>query len=422
MGLAPLHYVAAMAGAPKAGAAWVDTPAELSDVIADIERQPAYAIDTEFHRERTYYPRLALVQLAWDGGAALIDPLSVDIAPLASVLAGPGVAVAHAAEQDLEVLERACGRAPSRLFDTQLAAGFLGMSSPSLVVLVERLLGRRLLKGDRLTDWTRRPLTLEQRAYAASDVEHLLDLAAAVTERLESFGRLEWAESECELLLRRSRQPQDPETAWWRLKDSRSLRGPARLVAHAVAAWRERRAASLDLPPRFVLPDLALISIAHRPPANREQLFAVRGLDGRQLKAPVVTDLLAVIDEAKQGESTTVRPPPVDEVDRNLRPAVALAAAWVAQLSADLEIDAALLGTRADITMLLRGDRRSRLAEGWREGLVGRPLRRLAAGDAALAFDGKGNLVLEARSREPVQLEEAWLAPEGAEAEEAPAG
>ncbi len=135
----------------------IDEPEALRRLVAELAGAERYGLDTEFHRERTYFPHLALLQVAWPGGIALVDPLAVDVAPLAEVLAGPGLAVLHAADQDLEVLERACGRVPSRLFDTQLAAGFIGFSSPSLSSLVERVLGRRLEKGDQLTDWTRRP-------------------------------------------------------------------------------------------------------------------------------------------------------------------------------------------------------------------------------------------------------------------------
>ncbi|MBO0748560.1 MAG: ribonuclease D, partial [Acidimicrobiaceae bacterium] len=129
----------------------------LADVLGRLGAADRYALDTEFHRERTYWPRVALVQVAWPAGPegpaglALIDPLAVDLAPLADVLAGPGVMVAHAAEQDLEVLNRACGRVPSRLFDTQIAAGFLGHASASLATLSSAFLGIEVVKGDRLT-------------------------------------------------------------------------------------------------------------------------------------------------------------------------------------------------------------------------------------------------------------------------------
>ena len=115
---------------------WIDTTADLVALVDRLLAEPRYAMDTEFHRERTYYPRLALVQLAWPGGTALVDPLALDITELARLLDGPGLAVLHAAQQDLDVLTHACGTVPARLFDTQLAAGFLGYSTPSLSTLV----------------------------------------------------------------------------------------------------------------------------------------------------------------------------------------------------------------------------------------------------------------------------------------------
>jgi ribonuclease D len=321
---------------------------------------------------------------------------------LAEVLSGPATLLAHAADQDLEVLAHACDAEPSRLFDTQLAAGFLGMSSPSLTSLAENLLGIRLPKGDRLTDWSKRPLTESQLSYAASDVAHLHDLADVIRGRLTEAGRLAWAEQECANLLARARGPQDPDTAWWRLREGRTLRGQARGVAQAVVAWRERRAMELDIPPRFVLPDLAVLSIAHRPPSDAAGLDGVRGVEGRHLKARAVKDLLAAIETGQQLDGTALRLPVVEDVDRDQRPAVALAAAWIAQLGRELAIDPALLATRADIVALLRGDEGARAAMGWRADVVGDPVRRLARGDAALAFDGRGGLVLEERSRRPI--------------------
>lgn len=381
---------------------WVGDQARFEVVVGQAMEAEAYALDTEFHRERTYYPQLALVQLAWPGGLALIDPFALDLRPLAALLQGPGLAVLHAADQDIEVLDQACGAVPARLFDTQLAAGFFGMSSPSLVNLVEKLLGKRLPKGDRLTDWTRRPLTAEQQAYAASDVVHLLELRDLITARLEERGRLAWAEQECEMLLRRSRAAQDPAKAWWRIKESRQLRGKARGVAQEVAAWRERRAAELDIPPRFVLPDMAVAAISQRPPRSRDDLLAVRALDSRHLKGDVVNGVLEAVRRGEQLEGRDLRLPAADELDRTLRPAVTLVSAWVAQLADDLQIDAGLLATRSDLHSFLRGDPDARLANGWRHELVGTPVRHLVDGHAALAFDGRGGLALEARSYKPV--------------------
>ena len=405
---------------PAARGEWIDDEAGLADLIAALRAEALYGIDTEFHRERTYWPQLALVQIGWPGGIALVDPTAVDIGPLREILSGPGTCIMHAADQDLEVLERACGVVPSTLFDTQVAAGFLGFSSPSLTSLAERLLGLRLTKGDRLTDWMQRPLTEGQRTYAAADVAHLLDLHAELVRRLDECDRRSWAEQECEALRVRPHTPQDPETAWWRIKDSRSLRGPARGVAQEVGAWRERRAATIDKPSRMVLADLALLGVAHKAPQTMGELRDIRGLDGRYLKGDAGPEILAAVQRGKQLPRGEIRVPPSDELDRTLRPAVTLVSAWVAQLSQELRIDTAMLATRSDLLALLRGDDGARLARGWRAGLVGDRIRQLVDGRAALAFrPGKGDLVLEARSGEELAVDvavPAEIAPAAVEA------
>jgi ribonuclease D len=376
---------------------WVDRRDALDDLVARLRDQPRYGLDTEFHGERSYWPRLALVQCSWPGGVALVDPLAVDPEPLSEVLGGPGVMVAHAADQDLAILERACGRGPSRLFDTQVAASFVGLGTASLSSLVERLLGKRLGKGDRLTDWTRRPLRAEQREYAASDVAHLLDLHDALVERLESSGRLAWAEDECEERRTRVRTRPEPDTAWWKIKGARQLRGRSRAVAQEVAAWRERTAADLDVPPRYVLSDLALAGIVHRPPRTREELSALRGVDGRSMRNGAADALLAAVERGLRLDPSELRLPEPDRVDRSLAPAVTVLAAWLAQRAAELDLDPTVLATRADLNQLLQGEP-SRLATGWRAQLVGEPLRRLLAGDAVLALADGGRRI-ELRDR-----------------------
>jgi len=316
------------------------------------------------------------------------------VAPLAKLLDGPGLCVFHAAQQDLEVLARATGTLPARMFDTQVAAGFLGYATPSLVTLVAGELNQHLPKGDRLTDWLARPLTHDQQSYAASDVAHLLELHDRLTAQLDAEGRREWAEAECEELRTRPSGPGDPDDAWLRLKDVRTLRGQARGVARAVAAWRERRAAELDQPARFVLADLAVLSIAQKAPRTPEALRATRGVEDRHARGNLYAELSAAIADG------VTNPPPAtperDEnvLDRTLRPAVTLVSAWVSQLARDQRIDTALLATRADLVELLAGDPDARLAVGWRQQLVGDGIRRLVDGHAALAFDGKGNLKL----------------------------
>jgi ribonuclease D len=379
--------------------ALVTTAAELDDLVALLVDQPRYALDTEFHRERTYFPRVALVQIAWDGGIALIDPLAVSLEPLAKVCTGPGLAVLHAATQDLEVLDLACGAVPARLFDTQLAAGFCGMSTPSLAALADRELRVRLPKGDRLTDWLARPLTEDQLAYAAADVAHLLSLHDRLLDRLTRTGRVAWAEGECEELRQRARPSRDPADAWRRIKEVRQLRGVPFAIGRGLAAWREDRAARLDLPVRFILPDLAIVAIAQRAPRTLDELRSLRGVDARQLGHGVGEQILDVVARSKEEPPREPPSPTSAELPRELRPAVTLVSAWVGQLAHELDIDPALLATRADVEALLRGDEDARLAVGWRSDIVGEPIRRLVAGEVALAFSAEHGIEIVDRGK-----------------------
>lgn len=391
-----------MRKAAPAPTALVTTEAELEELVLELTLADEYAIDTEFHRERTYYPHLALVQIAWKGGLKLVDPLAVDVRPLSRAFASGGVAVLHAADQDLEVLERACGVLPGRIFDTQLCAGFLGYVSPSLVSLVESLLRVRLHKGDQLTDWTRRPLSDNQMSYAAGDVAYLLELREVISARLEESGRTEWASEECALLLGKPRGEGDPEEAWWRLPHSRQLRGPARAVAQTIASWRERRARQLDLPVRFILSDLAVVSLAQRPPATTEELVRTRGIEGRQFGGATGDDLLEAVRRGKALPASQLRLPALPPSERPNKPVISLASAYVGQKSSELSIDPAILATRADLVAFFQSQPSGRLASGWRRKLIGEVLEQLAEGNAALAFDGSGGLVLEERSHRPL--------------------
>jgi ribonuclease D len=380
---------------------WIDTQRGFAEIVDALVDEPLVGLDTEFHRERSYHPHLALVQLAWgsadDPQIVLVDATVVDIADFARVLEGDTLVLMHSSTQDLEVLQLACNTLPRHLFDTQLAAGFAGYSTPSLATLVQGVLGVRLPKGDRLADWMRRPLTAEQKEYAAADVRHLLSVHRWLMQRLERDGRIDWALDENAQLLAKAGEPRNPDEAWWKVRESRQLRGKSIGVAQALAAWRERRAAEIDQPIRFVLPDLALVAIAQRPPATIDDLRRVRGLDERHLRSSTGRDVMDAIEEGLALPKTALRIPPTADVDRDLRGAVTLVSAWISQLSRQLHIDATLLATRADVEALLRGDESARLTIGWRADVVGQDIRRLVEGRAALAFDGKGGLLLEDR-------------------------
>lgn len=374
----------------------VATSPAVAELVEEVSASEAYAIDTEFHRERTYFPQLALIQIEVNDRIHLVDPLAVDPKMLRPMLESDSLAILHAARQDLEVLEHATGAAPKRVFDTQLAAGFLGYASPSLSSLLEGELKVRAPKADRLTDWLRRPLTDRQLTYAAADVANLRALYRKQSAALEELGRVGWFDDAIAEMTQEPRGPRDPADVWRRIKEVRHLRGADLAVAQELAAWRERRAQDLDLTPRYVLADLALVGLAVARPTALEDLKDIRGVDQRALRhvADELFDIIAEAGDRKPRRDTAVA---TAELPAALRPAVPLVTAWVAQLSRELAIDPAIIATRADLEAFLRDDPEARLGRGWRRELVGNPLARLVNGEVALAFDGSRGLVIEER-------------------------
>lgn len=377
------------ASLPDTPYVWIDSDAGLREFVASSLAAPLYFLDTEFHREKTYYPQLALVQINIDDSITLIDPTATDTTALRPLLEGPGVCVLHAAQQDLDVLAQSVGAIPSRILDTQILAGFLGHSQPSLASLLQTFLKISLPKGDRLTDWLRRPLTRDQLTYAASDVAHLPALLEIMLSRLTENGRLPWAEEACEELRQRRTGPAPVDEAWLRVKDIRTVKGKSRWVARSVAMWRERRAMELDIPPRHVLSDIAVLGIAQRSPRSADELAQCRGVDNRHANGAQGKALLAAIrdgmEDSRNGD-LAFPASDTDELDKTFRPAATLVSAWVTELARQASLDAALLGTRRDINDLLAGAPNARLRHGWRAEIVGRDIEDLVAGRKALTF------------------------------------
>ncbi|MDQ3176868.1 MAG: HRDC domain-containing protein, partial [Actinomycetota bacterium] len=301
------------------------------------------------------------------------------------------------AQQDIDVLTHTVGSVPARLYDTQLAAGFLGYGTPSLASLVQREVGASPPKGDRLTDWLSRPLTESQRLYAIGDVSYLFELHDRLGAKLADLGRTTWVEEACEELRTRPVSGTTPEQAWLRLKDARSLRPRARAVAQAVASWRERRAAEIDQPVRHVLADLAVLGIAQRQPTTVEELGSTRGVDGRLSRSRLAEGLLAAVRAGSEADPPDA-PRGTVELDRSMRPAVTLISAWISQVARDEQLDTELLATRLDIVELLSAPESSRLRAGWRAELLGDGVADLVSGRSGLTFDGAGRLVLTAVS------------------------
>ena len=369
------------------------------DFVDALLLEERVGIDTEFHRERTYFPSVALIQIAHTKGISLIDPLKVDLRGLSRLLNSQVLIVMHAASQDLEVFQHACGAVPNRLFDTQVAAGFLGMSTPSLSALYEKQLGILIKKESRLTDWMARPLSNSQLEYAANDVRYLLQVYDQISAELEDRGRAAWVEAECSILLEKEKKRRVPEEAWKKIKEGKNLRGNAQNNIRALAAWRERKAAKLNIPVRYVFPDIALVAIAQQEPKNLSSLEAIRGVETRHLKNTFPKEIFTELASAKELKPLPKKEKQDRDKSKDLRAGVALVSAWIAQAARQLDLDPTILGTRSDIEALVRGDSDARMSKGWRNEIVGESVKELLKGEAALAFDGDAGLVLESRKK-----------------------
>lgn len=365
---------------------WIDDQDALDDVVTALCESDAYSLDTEFHRERTYEPVLALVQVATRDRIALIDPLAVDVTVLARAFDASRVCVMHAASQDLEILEAVCGAVPERLFDTQIAALFCGYRTSSLGKLVEGLLRVSLDKSAQLTDWTRRPLPEADLRYAASDVAHLLQLQDALLVELRSRDRVAWAEEEIERLRAKDRSAPAPETLWWKLRGKTKLNGKSRGVAQELARWRDQVARERNRPPRAILSDIALLSLSQRPPRSAAQLRGIRNFDARRFRH---TDALlqAVGRGVALGPKDLSLPPKKPTNVASVDGVISVCLAWLTQRANDEELDPTVLGTRDDVTQLVL-NKPSRLSSGWRRDLIGTELRAIIDGHASLRVAG----------------------------------
>lgn len=352
--------------------------------LANRDRNEDYALDTEFTSGTTYRTELSLVQLGWRDRILLLDPYSVDLTVLDPLFAGEGTALLHAAASDLDLLAEAVGRRPRRLYDTQLAGQFLGMSTPSLAYLVQRYHQIALDKSLQRTDWTVRPLRSDVRHYAASDVAYLHDLADALSGELRELGRLEWLEHECATLLAHVATETPPEELWWRLSRATSISAGRQLGAQRLCVMRDERARRRNRPPSHVLHDDVVVALASKPPATLHELKRLKGC--ASIPDAFGLEILELLQQAKADSPAELRRLPGNGLDAELEPLVNVLSAWATQRASELEVDFKILATRKDVTDLVAGNEH-RLDAPWRREVLTDDLRALREGRAHLVVD-----------------------------------
>jgi ribonuclease D len=346
----------------------------LAQVCEQLKAANAIGLDTEFMRERTYFAQLCLLQLSVDDDAFCIDTLALrDLSALrASMGAAQVPKVLHAARQDLEVLSPATGPVIG-LFDTQVAAALIGLPAQvGYAELVQRLLSTSLHKTETRTDWSRRPLSHAQLAYALDDVRYLLPLRDRLRQRLEQLGRWGWFEQEMAELDAIGSFEADPQQAWRRFKGLVDLDPERQRLVCALAAWREQRAISADRPRNWILPDAALRDIVLRAPRTLAQLEAATPLPVGILNHSG-PQILAVI-EAAQLPDRLAPLPQRRRPDPATTEAVRKLSQLAQQIGRELGIAPEILATRREMERLVSGARDGAVLAGWRREVIGERL------------------------------------------------
>jgi ribonuclease D len=373
----------------------LSTTAELAALCEELAREPYVAVDTEFMRDRTYWPKLCLVQLAGAKRQAAVDPLAkgIDLAPLFALMANPRVLKAfHAARQDIEIFHRLTGAVPTPLFDTQLAAMVCGYGEEvGYDTLVSQIAKGRVDKSSRFTDWSRRPLSSQQLSYALGDVSHLRVIYERLKRQLEQTGRTEWVAQELADLTNPATYNPPLEDAWKRIKvRSRDPRFLA--VLRALAAWREGEAQRRDVPRNRIVRDDLLLEIAANRPTSVDELAKLRRISLDRQSAAAAVEAVQAALALPEDKLPRLEPPP--KMPRGLGPMIELLRVLLKLKCEEHHVAQRLVATTGDLEAIATQERADVAAlKGWRFEVFGRSALALKRGELGLAI-ADGQIVL----------------------------
>jgi ribonuclease D len=366
---------------------YIDSRAGLENACRRLSHQDCLAVDTEFVREKTYYPVLCLIQIASPQYCVCIDPLAItDLSPLTELLlVSRTTKVFHAARQDLEILYQTLNAMPAPIFDTQIAAALLGLGDQlSYANLVKHFLKVQLAKGHARTNWEQRPLSDEQITYAADDVRYLIQLYPLMVRALTELGRLDWLDEDFQSLTAPALYQTDATQQWHRVSGLQKLKGVQLAILQRLASWREQQAQQQNKPRKWILSDDILIALAQQAPQKVAQLERIRGIHPGMLQRHGQT-LLGLIAEAKTLPRTEW---PVlarrIQLDAN-QEAMLDALMSIVKLQATAhQIHPSVLSTRHDLEKLVSGENNVPLLHGWRLGIAGQAVKTFIGGHSKL--------------------------------------
>ncbi|MDD1609778.1 MAG: ribonuclease D [Methylococcaceae bacterium] len=370
---------------------YINRPEQLPKLCEQIQQAAWIALDTEFLREKTYYPKFCLLQIATLDWVACVDPIALpDLSTLFEAIYNPAIVkVFHSCRQDLEIFFQITGKLPEPIFDTQVAAPLLGFQdNPGYAMLVSSLLNVNLTKAHTRADWSKRPLTADEIDYAADDVIYLCQIYQIMTQKLTELGRIDWLKQDFAELTNPDHYEVKPEKAWLRIKGQNKLTGKQLSIIQTVAEWREKTAQAEDRPKNWLLRDELLFDLAKLQPETINELAGVRGISERAVQR-YGKELCQLITDAKN------RPPiPLTLKDRPAKKTqqqeaiLDILTALVRIRAEENELNPTILASRKDLEALLfNGDDECPLLHGWRYAMAGRELVGLLKGELLLGIE-----------------------------------
>ncbi|MCB5198003.1 ribonuclease D [Loktanella sp. TSTF-M6] len=374
----------------------ITTTTELATFCAEAAKRPYVTVDTEFLRERTYYSKLCLVQLAYRDAAGedavLVDPLvdGLSLEPLYDLFRDPGVVkVFHAARQDLEIFWVDAQLIPTPLFDTQVAAMVCGYGDQAgYETLVRKISKAQLDKSSRFTDWSRRPLTDAQKTYALGDVTYLREIYEVLSDRLRSTGREKWVQEEMAVLNDPATYQTNPNDAWQRVK-TRTTSGRFLAIVRELARFREEYAQTRDIPRNRVFKDDVLVELASTKPTDEKDLSRSRLLQREARKGDIAAGILAAVKAGIAVPNDRLPKPAAGAERLQVNPAIAdMLRVLLKAKSEQADVAQKLIANSADLDALAAGQRDLPALKGWRKEVFGRDAILLTEGKVALAVDG----------------------------------
>ncbi len=371
---------------------YIDTPEQLAELCVEIAKQPWLALDTEFLREKTYYPKFCLLQIATPDWAVCVDPIALpNLDDLFTAIYNPAIIkVFHSCRQDLEIFYQITGKLPAPIFDTQVAAPLLGyQDNPGYAMLVSSLLNINLSKAHTRADWSKRPLSPAELEYAADDVIYLCQIYKIMVQKLTELGRIDWLTNDFNELSNPEHYHVNPEKAWLKIKGKNKLTGKQLSIIQTLSNWREHTAQQENRPKSWLLRDELLFDLAKLQPESLGELAKIRAINERTVSRHG-KEICRLITEAKD------RPPlPLNE---NGRPAkktqqqeaiLDILTALVRIRAEENALNPNILATRKDLEVLLfnEGDEDCPLLHGWRYSMAGQELVGLLKGELMLGIE-----------------------------------